>query len=140
MSNKIKEGTVNKTATTDLEQPVILERKGEAVAVLMSVAEYDRYQIVLQSQEQLSAAAARRAADKAIFQDLVGCALSSGEPMFAAAPHPHWRVPYRFLGDNALVAIIEVNAQTGAVVLTNAERDQILAQVEQLTRQHAQAA
>lgn len=135
-SDKVRESVAGKTATTSLEQPVILERDGEPVAVLMSVAEYNRYQAILQSQEQLSAVAARRAADKALFQNLVGCALSSDEPVLAASPRPHWRVSYRFL-DGTLVAIIEVNAHTGTVALTNIERDKILSHVEKLALQYA---
>jgi len=37
----------------------------------------------------LSAAEARRAADRAVFGDLVGCALSSGEPLWVSTPEPH---------------------------------------------------
>jgi hypothetical protein len=71
---------------------------------------------------------ARRAADRAVFGDLVGCALSSGEPIWAATPKPQWRVPYRFF-DGTLLAIVEVDAQTGAVSLTDEARSNLLAQV-----------
>lgn len=115
----------------DLSQPLVLERDGQPLAVLMSIEAYERYQTLLAQQETLSAAAARRAADRAVFRDLVGCALSSGEPVWAAAPTPQWRVPYRFL-DGTLLTIITVDAHTGAVSLTEETRTSLLEQVEQL--------
>lgn len=129
-------GAVYTAPTANLERPVILEQDGEPIAVLMSMADYGRYQNALQAQAQLSAAEARRKADKALFADLVGCALSGGDPQLASGPSPHWRVPYRFL-DGTLVAIIEVDAHTGNVSLTDSQRNQILSQVEELASQHA---
>jgi PHD/YefM family antitoxin component YafN of YafNO toxin-antitoxin module len=129
-------GAVYAAPTANLERPLILEQDGKPIAVLMSMADYGRYQNALQAQAQLSAAEARRKADKALFDDLVGCALSSGDPQLASGPAPHWRVPYRFL-DGTLVAIIEVDAHTGDVSLTDSQRNQILSQVEKLANQHA---
>jgi len=136
-NGKTKTENGGQVITADLAQPVILEQDGEPVAVLISAAEYDRWQTLLQSQEQLTAVAARRAADKALFRDLVGCALSSGEPVLVPSPSPRWRVPYHFLPDGALAAIIEVDARTGAVALTDEERNRILAQVEKHNRKYA---
>ena len=128
IDGKTKNG--GQAITADLAQPVILEQDGEPAAVLISTAEYNRWQTLLQSWEQLTAVAARRSADKALFQDLVGCALNSGEPVFVPSPFPRWRVPYHFLPDGALATIIEVDARTGAVALTDAERSHILDQME----------
>lgn len=117
--------------TADLSQPIVLERDGQPIAVLMSIEDYKHYQALLAQQAPLSALEARRAADRAVFGDLVGCALSSGDPIWAATPKPHWRVPYRFF-DGTLLAIVEVDAQTGAVSLTDEARSNLLAQVERL--------
>ncbi|NKQ36083.1 MAG: hypothetical protein HF973_10770 [Chloroflexi bacterium] len=135
IDGKTKNG--GQAITADLAQPVILEQGGEPVAVLISAAEYSRWQTLLQSQGQLTATAARRAADKALFRDLVGCALSSDEPVFVPSPSPRWRVPYHFLPDGTLAVIIEVDARTGAVTLTDEERNHILDQVERHSREHA---
>lgn len=84
---------------------------------------------------QVSPLEARRAADRAVFGDLVGCALSSGEPAWVPDPTPHWRVPYRSF-DGALLTEVEVDAYTRAVSLTNEERAALLEQVERLTTAH----
>ena len=72
---------------------------------------------------------ARRAADRKMFGDLVGCALSGGEPTWSAAPDPRWRVPYRSF-DGKLVTIVEVNPYAKTVLLTEEEREALLEQVE----------
>jgi hypothetical protein len=119
----------------DLSQPIILEQAGEPVAVLMSLTEYET---MITADQPLSAVQARRTADKVVLQELVGSALYSGEPLFAPTPHPHWRVPYRYV-DGTLLAIVTVDAQSGRVSFTNDERDALLAQVEQLATANAPA-
>jgi PHD/YefM family antitoxin component YafN of YafNO toxin-antitoxin module len=131
-SKVIKDDTVQySTLLDDLSRPVVLEREGEPVAVLLSVEEYRRYQTLLEEKQQLTAEQARRAADQIVFGDLVGCALSSGEPVWSPEPRAHWRVPYRFF-DGTLLTVIEVNAETGAVSLTKKERTALLKKVESL--------
>jgi PHD/YefM family antitoxin component YafN of YafNO toxin-antitoxin module len=115
----------------DLSQPIVLERDGQPMAVLMSVEEYEQYQALLAQDKQMLAAEARRAADRVIFGDLVGCALRSDEPIWTPEPKPHWQIPYRFL-DGTLLKIVEVDAQTGQVSLTDEERATLLEQVERL--------
>lgn len=127
------------TAAVNLDIPVILERDGQAVAVLMSMQEYERYQSLLEQHQKISALEARRAADRVVFGDLVGCALSSGDAMWISEPEPRWRVPYR-LFDGTLLAEVEVNAHTRAVLLTEEERADLLKQVERsVTAQHGSA-
>ena len=119
------------TSVTDLSQPVILERNGRPVAVLMSIEEYERYQTLLEQHEGISALDARRAADRAVFGDLVGCALSSGEPVWDPSPQPHWCVPYKSF-DGTLMLVVEVDARTAEVSLTEDERVALLQQVKRL--------
>lgn len=116
---------------TDLSHPIVLERNGRPVAALMSIEEYERYQALLKEHRKISALEARRVADRAVFGDLVGCALSSGEPVWAPAPEPCWRVPYRSF-DGRLLATVDVDARTWAVSLTDEERASLLKQVERL--------
>lgn len=125
---KLKETGIPYALTTELDQPIILERDGEAVAVLLSMAEY---QALTARQEYLTAGEARRAADKAVFRDLVGCALDSGEPVWSPEPQPHWRIPYRSL-KGPLIKIVSVDARTGEVWLTESEREKLLQLVEKL--------
>jgi hypothetical protein len=145
MSNvrELKETGIPYTLTTELDQPLILERDGEAVAVLLSMAEY---QALTARQEYLTTGEARRAANKAVFRDLVGCALSSGEPIWSPQPHPHWRVPYHFingLSENSplkngpLLKIVSVDARTGEVSLTESEREALLQEVGKLVEENA---
>lgn len=115
--------------TADLSRPVVLERDGQPMAVLMSIEEYEYYQTLLAQEEQLSATEARRAADRVVFGELVGCALSSGEPVWSIASKPHWRVPYRHF-NGMLLKIVEVDARTGKVALAEEERTNLLEQVE----------
>ena len=115
----------------DLGHPIILERDGQPVAALMSIEEYERYQALLKELPAVSALEARRAADRAVFDDLVGCALSSGDPVWVPAPEPHWRVPYRSF-DGTLLAAVNVDARTRAVSLTDEERAALLERVERL--------
>jgi hypothetical protein len=117
--------------TADLKQPIVLERDGQPMAVLMSIETYEHYQALLTQQEQISAQEARRAADRALFGDLVGCALGSGEPLFVPKPEPLWRVPYRSF-DGTLLAVVEVDAHTAIVLLTDKERTDLLNKVERL--------
>jgi hypothetical protein len=79
--------------------------------------------------QKVSALEARRAADRVVFGDLVGCALSSGDAKWIPEPEPRWRVPYR-LFDGTLLAEVEVDARTQAVLLTEDERTDLLEQVE----------
>ena len=117
------------TLLADLSQPVVLERDGQPLAVLMSFEAYQQYQAILQQRGQISAREARRAADRVVFGDLVGCALSSGEPLWAPSPQPHWRVPYRTF-DGVVLTIVNVDAHTAAVSLTETERTHLLEQLE----------
>lgn len=114
----------------DLAPPIILERDGQPVAALMS-KEYGRYQALVTEHQRASALEARRAADRVVFGDLVGCALSSGNPTWVPAPKPHWRVPYTNF-DGALLTVVEVDAHTRAVSLTDEERRALLEQIERL--------
>ncbi len=128
-----KESTASYAASvTDLSQPAILERAGQPVAVLLSIEEYERYQTLLTEHGRMSALEARRAADRAVFGDLVGCALSSGDPIWVPDPEPRWRVPYRSF-DGRLLAVVDVDAHTRTVLLTDKERKALLDQVERLT-------
>ena len=97
----------------------------------MSIEEYKRYQALLRQHERISALEARRAADRAVFGDLVGCALSSGDPEWGPSPEPHWRVPYRSF-NGTLMAEVVVDARTQEVSLTDEERAALLQQVERL--------
>jgi hypothetical protein len=135
MSNvrELNETGIPYTLTTELDQPLILERDGEAVAVLLSMAEY---QALTARQEYLTAGEARRAADKAVFRDLVGCALSSGAPIWSPQPHPHWRVPYHFI-NGPLLKIVSVDARTGEVSLSEPEREALLQEVGNLAEENA---
>lgn len=125
----IKEPSVSyQVAHANLEQPVIVEEEGKPVAVLLSMAEYEQYQMLRQTQHFLSATAARRAADRALFQDLVGLAVHSEEPIWSPPPHAQWRVPYRII-NGPLLTLIAVDARTGEVALTEEQRSQFLTQV-----------
>ena len=116
-------------SVTDLSHPVILERDGKPMAALISIEEYERYQAYLAERQWKSAQDARRAADRVVFGDLVGCALSSGDATWVSEPAPRWRVPYR-LFDGTLLAEVEVDARTQAVLLTEDERADLWTQVE----------
>jgi PHD/YefM family antitoxin component YafN of YafNO toxin-antitoxin module len=117
------------TSVVDLDIPTILERDGQPVAVLISVEEYERYQALLRQQQKISAQEARRAADRAVFGELVGCALSSGDPIWSPTPEPRWRIPYH-LFDGTLLAVVEVDACAQTVLLTEEERTALLEQVQ----------
>ncbi len=110
----------------NLQRPIVLEEHGHPLAVVMS---YEIYQQLTERHPQISASQARQAADHMVFGDLVGCALSSGEPIFAPMPCPHWRVPYRFF-DGTLLTVVTVDAYSATVSLTNEERHQLLDKVE----------
>jgi hypothetical protein len=99
------------------------------MAVLMSIEEYEHYQSLLEQHQKASALEARRAADRVVFGNLVGCALSSGDAMWISGPEPRWRVPYRLFG-GTLLAEVEVNARTQPVMLTEDERTDLLKRVE----------
>jgi len=79
--------------------------------------------------EMVSASAARRAANRAVFGDLAGLSLSSGQPKFLASPKPRWRIPYTTF-DGTLMIEVEVDATTGAVLLSESERESLLNRVE----------
>ena len=129
--DQIKETRASYSASVvDLNRPIILERGGQPVAALIGIEEYECYQ-TLKKHQGTSALEARRAADRAVFGDLVGCALSSGDPTWTPVPEPHWRVPYRGF-DGMLLTTVEVDARTGAVSLTDEECAALLERVEQL--------
>ena len=130
---ELKETGIPYQLATELDRPLILQRDGEDVAVLLSMAQYQALQ---SKQELLTASEARRAANKAVFQDLVGCALSSGEPVWAPQPQPHWRIPYRF-PNGPVLKIVSVDAHTGEVALTESERDMLLQEVGKLASKNA---
>ena len=79
----------------------------------------------------LSAGEARRTADRAVFGDLVGCALSSGDPLWLPTPEPHWSIPYRSFAGTLLIAV-DVDARTGAVALADEERTALMDKIERL--------
>ena len=114
----------------DITQPVFLQESGRTVAVIISIDDYTRYQALLHTTNSISAADARRLANQAVFGELVGLALSSGEPLWAESPLPVWRIPYR-LFDGRLVKMIEVDAKSGKVLLSAAQRTQMLKQVQE---------
>jgi hypothetical protein len=87
-------------------------------------------------EQWLSAAEARRAADRAVFGDLVGCALSSGRPLWVSAPEPHWSIPYRSFDGTALL-VVNVDPRTGAVMLTDEERAALMDKIEDLVKPSA---
>lgn len=129
---KLKEVQATYAAlTADLRQPIVLERDGRPVAALISIEDYEHYQALLKEREILSAREARRAADRAVFGDLVGCALSSGDPIWIGGLEPRWRIPYRSFS-GTLLAEVDVDARTLAVSLTDAQRTALLEKVEQL--------
>ena len=114
--------------SVQIGQPVVLEQNGSPVAVLISVSDFERYQKLRSTQAPISASEAQRAANRRVFGDLVGCALSCGEPVWIPGPEPHWRVPYRFF-DGTLAQVVVVDANTGAVHLTDEDRNALLAKV-----------
>ncbi len=125
-TNQISEWSV--TLTSNLDEPVVLERNGEPTAVLMSIEDYRHYQAVLARQEYISARQARRAANRAVFGDLVGCPLSCDDPIWVPHPKAQWRVPYR-LFNGTMLAVVEVDAYSGIASLTDQERKVLLEQV-----------
>jgi PHD/YefM family antitoxin component YafN of YafNO toxin-antitoxin module len=130
---QVKEpGAAYSAPVTDLSHPIIIQRGGQPVAALISIEEYERYQAAMREQREISASEARRLADRVVFRDLVGCALSSGDPIWASTPKPHWRVPYRSF-EGTLLTEVDVDARTRAVSLTSEERESLLTQIEQLT-------
>lgn len=114
--------------SVQIDQPVVLEQNGNPVAVLISVSEFERYQKLSSVQTPISASQAQRAANRRVFGDLVGCALSCGEPVWIPNPEPHWHIPYR-LFDGTLAQVVEVDGFTGEVSLTNEGRDKLLSKV-----------
>ena len=133
-TKQVKEPEATYSASvTDLSRPIILERDGRPMAVLISIEDYEHYQALLREHRRETALKARRAADRAIFGDLVGCALSSGEPVWTPTPKPHWQVPYRSF-DGTLLITVTVDADTLSVSLTDEERAALLEQVEHMAR------
>ncbi len=110
------------------EEAVFLQDKGQTVAVMISVSEYERYQVLLHASATINASEARRLANRVVFGDLVGLALSVGDPIWVQAPKPAWRIPYR-LFDGTLIQVIDVDTQTGQVLLSRQERDNMLTKV-----------
>ena len=117
-----------------VDQPVILEQGGNAVAVIISVADYQRFQELQSVRSPISASQAQRVANRRVFGDLVGCALSCDEPIWVPEPNPHWRVPYR-LFDGTLAQVVKVDGYTGDVSLTDEEREDLLQRVSQWAEQ-----
>lgn len=113
-----------------LGEPVVLEQDGQPKAVLMSIEDYRQYQALLSQREFISLREARRAANRAVFGELVGCPLSCGEPLLVPQPSPHWQIPYR-LFDGTLMITVEVDAHSGTVSLTEQERADLLERVRQ---------
>ena len=111
------------------EAPLVLKQNGKAVAVLMSIQEFERYQTRLHADMPISASMARRIANHAVFGDLVGCPLSCDEPVWVPDPDLQWRIPYRLL-DGTLMRIVIVDAKTGKVQFTNEDRIQLLEQIQ----------
>lgn len=120
--------------SVSVDQPVVLEQDGNPVAVLISVADYQRFQELQSTHAPISASQAQRAANRRVFGDLVGCALSCGEPIWAPEPQAHWKVPYR-LFDGTLAQVVKVDGYTGDVSLTEAEREDLLRKVVQWANQ-----
>jgi len=73
----------------------------------------------------------RQAALAGAYDDLVGCALSSGDPLWLPTPEPHWRIPYRSF-DGTVLIVVDVDARTGAIALTNEERAALMDRIERL--------
>lgn len=111
-----------------VDQPIILEQGGNPVAVLISVADYQRFQELRSTHESISASQAQRAANRRVFGDLVGCALSCGEAEWSENPTPRWQIPYS-LFDGTLIQVVEVDGQTGMVFLSDKERERLLTRV-----------
>ncbi len=133
MDNQLKslrEIGVPYEALGDLSQPVVLQQDGNPVAVLISIENYERYQQLVEDKQPVSARAAMRAANRAVFGDLVGCPLSCGDPIWTPKPTPHWRIPYR-LFDGTLMQIVEVDATSGEAIFSAQERDALLDKVKQ---------
>ncbi len=114
--------------SVQIDQPVVLEQNGNPIAVLISVAEFERYQQLRSAQTPISASQAQRAANRRVFGDLVGCALSCGEPVWIPNSSLQWHIPYR-LFDGTLVQVVEVDGVTGEVFLTDERRDELLRKV-----------
>lgn len=136
MSQAIKEVSIPYTTIkTNLTEPVILQEEGKPIAAVISVKDFEDYQAFRNQPRRLSAAEARRIANRALFQELVGCALNVGDPIWAPTPIPVWRIPYRlFTGE--IVAVIEVRADTGEVQLDAHTRAEILQKVRTQTTTH----
>ena len=129
METKPKKAHINGISVA-LDQPVVLEQDGNSVAVLISVADYQRFQKLRSTQSPISASQARRAANRRVFGDLVGCALFCGEPVWIPQPNPRWHVPYRFF-DGTLAQVVKVDGYTATVALTDEERESLLRKVRQ---------
>ncbi len=121
--------------SVQIGQPVVLEQNGNPVAVLISVSDFERYQQLRFIQTPISASQARRAANRRVFGDLVGCALSCDEPVWVPNPEPRWRIPYR-LFDGTLVQVVEVDGYTGQVSLTDERRVELLGKVAAWAEQY----
>jgi hypothetical protein len=116
--------------TVEIPDEIYQLLKRQAESAERDIAEVVAESLV-QKQRLLSAGEARRTADKVVFEDLVGLALSSGEPIWVELPNPCWRIPYRFW-DGTLLKVVEVDAYTSAVSLSKKERESLLRQVEEL--------
>ena len=120
---------IDPSEITELTQPLILEEQGEPLVVVLS---YEVYQRLSRQHPPLSSREAQGIANRAVFGDLVGCAISSDEPIWVPAPVPHWRVPYRHW-NGKLLTIIEVDAETGDTNLTAEARQKLLDEVQTQT-------
>ena len=130
--------------TTEVSIKVTVDDLLAAVAQLSDEALNDFARRVLRLQEQrkqgaytleeiqISAAEAIRGADQSL-GDLQGYDLSHEKPTLVPLPRPHWWIPYRF-SDGTLLAIMRVDAITGAVLLSSEEQASLWQQIEQRKR------
>ena len=130
ISNEQIIAALDQTSISDLAQPVVLENDGEPMAVVMG---YATYQDLLLRVQRLSVTEARRKARKAVFGDLVGCPLSCGDPIWVPKPTPLWRVPFRHF-DGTLMIIVDVDAISGQVSLTEEARVGLLEDVQKYAK------
>ena len=127
--NSVDVTTLDATLVKGLTDPIVLEQQGQPIAVLISLADYEIYQTLRKQQPHISKDEARCLANQVVFDDLVGCALSSGQPTWQMMPTPRWQIPYHTFNGH-LLKMIDVDAVTGEVFLTTEERSHLLNAVE----------
>ncbi len=99
---------------------------------VMALQEQRQQELRASEKTQISAAEAIRAADQ-LLGDLERHGLSHEKPTLVPMSKPHWWIPYRF-SDGTILAIIRVDALTGAVLLSSEEQANLWQQVEQRNR------